>query len=151
MKQKDQLMNGVEQLSKKLDWLNRLMMEDALKECKPSEVHCIEYIANNSAANVTKLATHFYMTRGAISKLTKKLINRGYLESYVKDDNRKEIYFRLTAKGQKIEQIHQELHQKIDSRDEVVFTKIKAEQFKALLSFVAEYNEHLDEEIKKVK
>ena len=35
------------------------------------------------------------MTRGAISKITKKLIKKGIIESYQKPDNKKEIYFRL--------------------------------------------------------
>ncbi|WP_326717881.1 hypothetical protein [Vagococcus jeotgali] len=37
-----------------------------------SEVHCIEFIGKSKEINVKKLSEHFFMTRGAMSKITKK-------------------------------------------------------------------------------
>ena len=59
-------------------FLISLRWEDSLKGYKSSEVHCIEYIAKNADPNVTKLAESFYVTRGAISKMAKKLIKKGH-------------------------------------------------------------------------
>ena len=72
-------------------------MKQSFDAYKPSEVHYIEYIGKNEDFNVTKLANDFYMTRGAISKLTKKLI-----ESYQKPENKKEIYYKFTENSWKI-------------------------------------------------
>ncbi len=91
-------------------------MEDSLRGYKSSEVHCIDYIGRNADSNVTKLAESFYMTRGAISKLTKKLIKKGVIQSYQKPDNKKEIYFRLTEPGKAIYKIHEELHKEFRER-----------------------------------
>ncbi|NKF06601.1 MarR family transcriptional regulator [Clostridium gasigenes] len=136
-------------LYNKIAWLNKLKMEDSFKGYNPSEVHCIEYIGRNVDSNVTKLAESFYMTRGAISKMTKKLIKKGTIESYQKPDNKKEIYFRLTEQGQEIYKVHDELHKEFQERDKVVFEQVSEEQFDSMLSFVEKYNRHLDAEIKK--
>ena len=150
MNKKDQLLKGFSDVYNKMVWLNKNKMEKELKECKPSEVHCIEYIEENKDVNVTKLAENFFMTRGAISKLTKKLIARGYIESYSKEENRKEIYFRLTDQGKRIYNTHEKLHKEFSKRDEEVFKQITDEEMDSMLMFIENYNKHLDEEIKTV-
>nr|UWI50712.1 MarR family transcriptional regulator [Clostridioides difficile] len=149
MNKEEQVMMGFRDLLNKTVWLNKFKMEESLKGYKSSEVHCIEYIGRNVDCNVTKLAEYFYMTRGAISKLTKKLIQKGVIESYQKPDNKKEIYFRLTEKGKGVYNIHEELHKEFQERDKVVFEKVTDEQFNSMISFVENYNQHLDEQIKK--
>lgn len=89
------------------------------------------------------------MTRGAISKLTKKLIQKGLIESYQKSDNKKEIYFRLTEQGKVIYNVHEDLHKEFQERDKAVFEQVTEEQFESMLSFVEKYSRHLDAEIKK--
>lgn len=150
MDKKEQLLTNFRDFFNKMVWLNRLKMEESLKEYKPSEVHCIEFIEKIKDANVTKLAESLYMTRGAISKLTKKLINKGLIESYQKPVNKKEIYFRLTEQGKVIYKIHEELHTEFRERDKIVFEQVTDEQFDTMLSFVETYSRHLDSEIKKL-
>ncbi len=149
MNKEEQLMMGFRELFNKISWLNKFKMEDSLKEYKSSEVHYIECIGSNIDPNVTKLAESLYMTRGAISKMTKKLIKKGIIESYQKPDNKKEIYFKLTDQGQKIYKIHEELHREFQERDKAVFNQVTEEQFDSMLSFIEKYNSHLDAEIKK--
>lgn len=149
MKKEEQVIMGFRDLYNKIVFLNKFKMEDSLKGYKSSEVHCIEYIGSNEDSNVTKLAESFYVTRGAISKLTKKLIKKGLIKSYQKPDNKKEIYFRLTLQGKAIYKIHEELHQEFRERDKAVFEQVTEEQFDLMLSFVEKYSRHLDAEIKK--
>lgn len=149
MNDQEQLIMNVRDLFNKMAWINKSKMEGSLKGYKPSEVHCIDSIGKNVDANVTKLAVSLYMTRGAISKITKKLINRGLIETYQKSNNKKEIYFRLTEQGEVIYKIHEELHKEFQERDKVVFEQITEQQLESLLSFVEKYSRHLDEEIKK--
>jgi len=149
MNKKDQLLKGFADIYNKTICLNKTKMEEELKECKSSEVHCIEYIGKNNDSNVTKLADAFYMTRGAISKLTKKLIKKGHIENYSKIDNKKEVYFKLTKKGEEIYKTHEKLHTEFRKRDEIVFEQITDEQLNSMYEFVRNYNNHLDIEIKK--
>ncbi|KAF6637482.1 MarR family transcriptional regulator [Paenibacillus sp. EKM208P] len=149
MNKEEQVIVGFRDLYNKMVWLNKDKMEDSLKGYKPSEVHCIEYIERNIDSNVTKLAESLYMTTGAISKITKKLIKKGIIESYQKPDNKKEIYFRLTEEGKVIYKIHEKLHKEFQERDKVVFEQVTEEQFDSMISFLEKYSRHLDAEIKK--
>lgn len=149
MKKEEEVIRGFRDILNKIVLLNKFKMEKILKGYKPSEVHCIEYIGQNKDSNVTKLAESFYMTRGAISKLTKKLIKKELIESYQKPENKKEIYFRLAEQGETVYKIHEELHKEFYDRDKPVFEQISAEQFSSMLDFIEKYTKHLDGEIKK--
>lgn len=150
MNKGEQVLISFRELFNKMAWLNKVKMEDRLKDYKSSEVHCIEYIGKNTDSNVTKLAEAFYMTRGAMSKLTKKLIKKDLIKSYQKPDNKKEIYFKLTEQGKKVYKIHEELHKEFQERDKVIFEQITDKQFDNMLTFVEKYSRHLDTEIKKL-
>ncbi|PGE57832.1 MarR family transcriptional regulator [Bacillus wiedmannii] len=149
MNKEEQVMNGFRELYNKMVWLNKDKMEEGLKGFKSSEVHCIEYIENNVGSNVTQLAEAFYVTRGAISRMTKKLIKKGLIESYQKSENKKEIYFRLTEQGKEIYKIHEELHKEFQDRDKAVFEQVTDAEFDIIINFVDKYSRHLDAEIKK--
>ncbi|MGN6714180.1 MarR family winged helix-turn-helix transcriptional regulator [Anaerocolumna jejuensis] len=150
MNKEEQVIMGFRELVNKMAWLNKFKMEESLKGYKSSEIHYIECIEKNADSNVTKLAEALYMTRGAISKMTKKLEKRGIIESYQKPDNKKEIYFRLTEQGQEIYKLYEELHKEFRERDEAVFEQVTEEQFDNMLSFLEKYSKHLDAEIKKL-
>ena len=124
MKKEEQVIIGFTDLLNKWVSLNTFKMKASLKGYKPSEVHCIEYIGRNADTNVTKLAESYYVTRGAISKITKKLIKKGLIESYQKQNNKKEIYFRLTEQGKVINHVHEELHKEFQERDKAVFEQV---------------------------
>lgn len=150
MNREEQIEMSFRDLLNKKASLEKVKMKDRLKGYKPSEVHCIEYIGRNADSNVTRLAESFYVTRGAISKITKKLIKKGAVESYRKQDNKKEIYFRLTGQGKAVYKIHEELHKEFQERDRAVFEQITEGQFDGMLLFVEKYGRHLDAEIKKL-
>ncbi|SET07310.1 MarR family transcriptional regulator [Paenibacillus sp. NFR01] len=149
MNKDEQVMLRFRDLFNKMAALNKTKMEASLIEYKPSEVHCIEYIGQHADSNVTKLAEAFYMTRSAISKITKKLMDKDLIESYQKPENKKEIYFRLTKQGEDIYKIHEDLHQEFRERDKAVFEQVTEEQYDQMLHFIDKYSRHLDAEIKK--
>jgi len=134
----------------KMVCLNNYMMKEKLKDYKPSEVHCIEYIGKNEDSNVTKLSEAFQMTTGGITKITKKLLEKNFIESYKKPDNKKEIYFRLTKQGEEVFITHEKLHKKFVERDKVAFDHISDKEFDIMLHFAQIYGNHLDEEIRKL-
>lgn len=150
MDKQEQIMVGLRDVLNKQTHLNGRKMSAALKEYKSSEVHFIEYIGKNDEANVTKLADAFYMTRGAISKIATKLMHKGVIESYQRPDNKKEIYFRLTARGQTVFQTHKELHTEFMERDNAVFERLTKEQYDTICDFIETYRQHLGAEISKL-
>src|SRR5699024_7938294 len=135
MNKEEQLMTKFRDLFNKMGWLNEINMTDSLKGYTPSEVHCVEAIEKNKYPNVRKLEESLYMTRGAISKLTKRLIKKGLIERYQKPDNKKEIYFRLTEQGTIIFDIHENLHKSFMERDKIVFESMSDEKLAGMLNF----------------
>jgi len=151
MNKKEWILRDFNDLYNKMVWLNNSMMCDKFGDLKSSEVHCIEYIGSNADSNVTQLAEAFYMTKGAISKLTNKLIKKGFIENYQMQDNKQKIYFRLTPQGQAIYEIHEKMHKEFSERDKIIFDQISEEQFCSMSKFVENYSRHLDAEIEKIK
>lgn len=145
----EQMILEIRQVFNKMAWLNKVKMEKALEGHNPSEVHCIEYIGKHPETNVTQLAAAFFMTKGAISKLTQKLINKELIKRYQKKENKKEVYFCLTDKGQKVFDIHEKLHQEFRQRDQAILSELTSEQIDKVLSFTERYSQHLDSEIAK--
>lgn len=145
-----QVIGEFRNLLNKLIWLNKHKMEAKLKEYKSSEVHCIEFIGQNTDVNVTKLAEAFFMTLGAISKLTKKLMNKGIIESYKKPDNKKEIYFKLTLEGERVYKIHEELHNEFRERDKNIYANISDNDLSIMINFAKKYSLHIDSELEKL-
>lgn len=143
MDKRQQLMSELMDLSNEIIWLNKPELESALAGYTLNEVEVIEHIALIPEANVTKLAAASYMTRGAISKLTKKLAAKELIESYQHEHNKKEIYFRLTPAGEKINAIHQQLHHSFLERDQEVFQQMTKEEFDTIFRFIGRYRQHL--------
>lgn len=61
---------------------NKFKMENSFKGYKFFEVYYIECIGRNVDFNVIKFVEFFYMIRGVISKIVKKFIEKGIIESY---------------------------------------------------------------------
>lgn len=149
MNKEEELMARLWDLFNKKIWLNSLKLKASLNGYNPSEIHCIEYIGENADSNVTELAESFYMTKSAISKLTKRLIKKELIESYQKPQNKKEIYFRLTGQGEAINEIHKQLDEEFRERDSTVFEQMTDEEYDIMIGFAERYNKHLDMEIEK--
>ncbi|MEH7073879.1 MarR family transcriptional regulator [Neobacillus drentensis] len=88
------------------------------------EVHCIDFIEKYPDSNVTKLADALRVTRGAISKTTKKLLEDGAIDKYQKTGNKKEIYFKLTDIGRRIYGEHEKMHQARVVQDQIFFQNL---------------------------
>jgi len=106
-----------------------------------AEVHCIDQIGSLEYANVTKVANAMSMTRGAISKISKKLLNKQLIESYQKPENNKEIYFCLTASGKLIYDEHKVCHEQAKLRKlKLLSVYSEAEQI-VILRFLEDINQ----------
>lgn len=112
------------------------------------EVHCIDFIGKTQATNVTKLANSFKMTKGAISKIIKKLIKKETIEIYQKPENKKEIYYKLTQKGLSIYNDHEEMHRIRIERDTFVFEKLSEDEKAMFINMLDKIYEQLAIELK---
>lgn len=113
-----------------------------------AEVHCIDKIGSMEFSNVTKIAAEMGMTRGAISKISKKLLNKGLIDTYQKPENNKEVYFCLTEQGQKVYDEHKKCHNKaLEEKLAILSTYSEYEQ-SIILRFLNDINLKYDRQIR---
>lgn len=132
----------------KQDTLSKLTEKEFLHGYGYSEIHCIDAIGTLDMPNVTKIANRLKMTRGAISRMAKKQISQGLVESYSLEGNKKEIYFRLTKKGEELFNEHKQRHKMWEKRDSEFFNKYSEDKLSEICTFFEEFNGYLGEQIK---
>jgi len=81
-----------------------------------TSVHVIDCIGNNEPINNTALAEKMDLSKASITKISVKLLEEGYIKRRQLNDNKKEIYFSLTAKGREVFELHQQLHKLEEGR-----------------------------------
>ena len=65
-----------------------------------SEIHTLAAVHHHAGRNASELAVILGVTNGAITQVVGKLMNKGLIEKYHLRGNQKEVYFRLTQKGE---------------------------------------------------
>ncbi|PCN43957.1 MarR family transcriptional regulator [Brevibacillus laterosporus] len=109
--------------------LNSIRELDRLTgELTLSELHVIACIGKQGQVNVTAISQEMDMTRGAISKISTKLLQRGYLVKKQRADNQKEVHFQLTPMGDEIFRLHEELHEQAERRIERFLQKYSSSE-----------------------
>ncbi|GBG96086.1 MarR family transcriptional regulator [Lactococcus termiticola] len=148
MTKQAEIMTELTDIFNKNNRLRKPLMEKAFEGLSLSEIEALEIIGQIKQVNVTKLARALYMTRGAASKISKKLLAKGMIRDYSSAENKKEIYFELTPQGQAVNDQHEGLHKDFLAQDKVVFDELSPEEFKFLEKFLKDYNSHLDRLLK---
>jgi DNA-binding MarR family transcriptional regulator len=121
--------------------------EDIFDGINLAEVHCLDWIGTLDHANVTKIANEMGMTRGAISKINKKLLGKGLIESYQRPENNKEIYYQLTKDGQYVYDEHKKCHKKA-KQEKLSLLELYSEKEQAIiLRFLNDINYLLDNKL----
>ena len=149
MKQKTthELLSQMGRFLEKQDMLNMLTESANLHGYGYSEIHTIKAIKELDEPNVTEISRRLNMTRGAISKITKKLMKQGLIESYQVPDNRQKIFFRLTKAGQPLYEDHEKRHAQWERRDLDFLGGFPEKDLSAFLSFMNDYNAYLQQQI----
>jgi len=113
-----------------------------------NEVHAIDYIGRTERANVTKITQHLKVTKGAVTKITKKLMSNEYISLYQTEENKKEKYFSLTKKGEAIFIKHETLHMEAMIRDKKIFEYLNESEKEVILRFLDILEKDFHEKLK---
>ncbi len=143
MSQAIRIINALIKIQERAD-VFRHGREDIFTGIHLAEVHCIDWIGTIDHANVTKIANEMSMTRGAISKISKKLLCKGMIESYQRPDNNKEIYYRLTDQGRQLYSEHKKCHSKAQQEKLSLLETYSEDEQAVILRFLNDINHLLD-------
>lgn len=93
-----------------------------------SDIHFIACIGDHGPINVTAISEKVHLTKGSITRISKKLLKLDLIKRQQLIDNKKEVYYRLTAKGNKLYRLHSRIHQEIEQRFMRLLDKYTPEQ-----------------------
>ena len=106
-------------------------------------MHCVDFIFKTELPNVTKLSEKMNITKGGVSKIIKKLIEKNAIESFSVDTNKKKIYYKLTNKGKEVFKLHKNIHEKWCEINLEFFKNCSKEEIKYTILFLEKYIQYL--------
>lgn len=142
-----ELMNLFVKYMEKQEILSKLTEDEKLHGYNYSEIHTIAAIGDLAEPNVTQIAKNMNVTRGTISKITKKLLEQNLIESYQRDDNKQKIFFRLTSSGQFLYDEHEKRHNLWLKRDHAFIKQFDSETVGQVENFMKAFNDYLETQI----
>lgn len=103
-----------------------------------SEIHMIEATSTHRNVNASELAAIMGITNGAINQVANKLIKKGLLEQYRTNDNKKDVYYKLTSQGEIANIAHSNYHKEQYSNMEEYINKLSLEEINTIKNFLDE-------------
>lgn len=134
----------------KQEILSKLTEDEKLHGYNYSEIHTIAAIGDLEDPNVTQIANSMNVTRGAISKITKKLLEQNLIESYQRDGNKQKIFFRLTELGQFLYNEHAKRHNLWLKRDNAFIERFDSKTIEQIEEFMKAFNDYLQTQIEEL-
>lgn len=134
----------------KQEILSKLTEDEKLHGYNYSEIHTIAAIGDLEDPNVTQIANSMNVTRGAISKITKKLLEQNLIESYQRDGNKQKIFFRLTESGQFLYDEHAKRHNLWLKRDNAFIERFDLKTIEQIEEFMKAFNDYLQTQIEEL-
>lgn len=115
---------------------NKANFQDIYNGLNINEVHTIDFIGGSINPKLTDVANFLNITRGGATKITKRLINGGYIQDYKLDENKKEKYFKLTNTGNDIFNKHKLIHEESIRKDSRIFSELSKEEKITIFKFL---------------
>ncbi|MBS5786297.1 MAG: MarR family transcriptional regulator [Clostridioides difficile] len=111
---REETKKAIQVISKKIDLENSLTL---------SEIQSVYHIGVNKGINQSELSDLMLMTRGATSKICKKLQSKDLISLNCKRDNLKEFELELTCKGENLFELAAKMHEYEVRRKTQLFEK----------------------------
>ena len=134
----------------KQEVLSKLTESEELHGYNYSEIHTIAAIGDMEFPNVTGISQAMHMTRGAISKITRRLMQNGMIESYMAEGINQKIFFKLTDKGQQLYEEHEKRHNLWLERDNAFLQKYSKKELDEIQQFMMDFNNYLEDKIAEI-
>lgn len=116
---REETKKAIREISKKIDLENNLTL---------SEIQSVYHIGVNNGINQSELSDLMLMTRGATSKICKKLQSKDLISLNCKLDNLKEFELKLTCKGENLFKLAAKRHEDEVRRQTQLFEKYNDEE-----------------------
>ncbi|MCM3702823.1 MarR family transcriptional regulator [Paenibacillus macerans] len=124
-------------------WLVERIADDRLKRLLPrlsvSSLHILDVISAHDGIKGIDIAREMGVTKGAVSKITRKLLEQDLIRKTQLPTNLKEIYFSVTPLGAELAELHRLFHREQDQKEMELLASFDS----ASLEIVADFLEKL--------
>lgn len=110
-----------------------------------AEVHMIETIGSYEAITTTKLAEKLGITKGAVSQITRKLLEKNLIMKIPSGEKVNEVLILLTDKGRIVYSYHQSMHERMLRKIDLILCDLSEEGIMALDKMIQVIDESLDD------
>jgi len=108
------------------------------------EIHTVVSIGDQEGLGVTQLAKLRGITKGAVSQMIYKLVDKGLVEKHVSPDSDAAVSLFLTEKGKQARSEHQKMHENKRIMFASLMDSLPEEALNAMMKFYKEFEKELD-------
>jgi len=101
-----------------------------------TQLHIVATIKEKGMANNTYLSENLKLSKPAITKAVKKLLQQNILMKIQQEDNKKEVYYLLTESGEKLALVHNQLHEKARIRYLSILDNFNIVELETIIKFL---------------
>lgn len=101
-----------------------------------AEIHFIDAIGPEDGLNGTQAAQKLGITNGAVTQIANKLVTKGLLTKYRKEENRKEVFLKLTDQGIVAFENHRAFHKILEDRMIAYLDSLDSDQRRVIANFM---------------
>jgi DNA-binding MarR family transcriptional regulator len=110
----------------------------------PSEAHLLMLIGRYPDLVVTGLAEKGAVTKGAVSQMVHKLINKGLIKKKPDPINTRKVVLELTSKGKIAYYSHERMHEEMDRELFAFLKRLKPGQLQVVEEFLVHVESGID-------
>ena len=144
MTKQELLIQQFRRYANNVDLITRAHSMKILNGYGNSDLNCIDCIGRMKRPTASSISKEMGITRSGISKILRKLLSKGAVQSYQLPDNQKKIYYYLTPYGRELYKQHRLRHQNWEDRDRMFFQSLNSDMLDMALQFMNIYNGYLE-------
>lgn len=144
MKMKYDHLNHIMEELKVLNKLHIKMMSQMCNEITPDQGKLLHLIKNEKLTQ-KEIAQHLHITEATLSVRMKRLVDSGFIERIVDEDDKRAYKIVLSNKG---EQLVNDIEQSLKHYQEVICQGLTQEDYEVVLNLIHKIQNNLKEEIK---
>ena len=134
-----------EPLEMNQDWLLEQIespeLRSIIKKLSILSLNVLYEIGRHEDQNPATIAESLNVTRGGVSRISKRLLNDSLIEVTQKSDNQKEKFYILTSQGQLVFEAYDKLVQRIYQKNLDIIRQFSAEEQQTIFSYIKKVSE----------
>lgn len=113
-------------------------------ELTRNEIHTINFIGKNEGINVTELAKLKGITKGAVSQMIYKLVEKGFVTKRISPNSDTEVQLELTDLGWSAYEAHRKYHQEIHEEFFGLLNTMPDEAYEMMMEVARAFEQTID-------